>query len=92
MMEQSEDTFEPADEKSHVSIELSAEARRVIQALQELSEDFREVLYLRYVEDLEPQEIARILGISANLASVRMSRGMDELRKIMRTSKVIDSA
>lgn len=86
MMEKDERAFEPADERSYEGIALSAEAQLVIRTFEKLGEDFREVLYLRYVEELEPKEIAHALGLSANLVSVRISRGMEELREILRSS------
>ncbi|HBV01740.1 MAG TPA: hypothetical protein DEF00_05180 [Candidatus Taylorbacteria bacterium] len=86
MMEQGGEAIEPADKDGREHIELSSEAKLVIKAFEKLGEEFREVLYLRYVEDLEPKEIARMLGLTANLVSVRISRGMEELRKIMRSS------
>lgn len=85
MMEKDEGAFEPADEGSSEGIALSAEARLVIRTFEKLSDDFREVLYLRYVEELEPKEIAHMLGITTNLVSVRMSRGMEELRIHLKT-------
>lgn len=85
MMEEDDAVWEPTDEKSHRDIEHSAEARMVVAAFETLEEDFRDVLHLRYVEDLEPREIALMLGLTANLVSVRLTRGMNELRKIMKT-------
>lgn len=86
MMEQGGEAIEPADKDGRERIELSSEARMIIKAFEELSAEFREVLYLRFVDDLELKEIARMLGLTANLVSVRMHRGMRELRKIMKSN------
>ena len=58
-----------------------AEGRFVLAKVNELSSSYRDPVYLRYVEGLSPGEIGKILGISANAASVRVNRGLLELRK-----------
>lgn len=54
---------------------------RLEQALDQLSEDDRELLRLAAWEDLRPAEIAEVLGISANAASVRLHRARRALRQ-----------
>ncbi len=73
--------FDVIDEKMTNEIEVGAEGRYLIDKINELSPDFRDPVYLRFVENLLPQEIAAILNISANTASVRITRGLEELRK-----------
>jgi len=63
------------------SIELEAEGRYLLEKINELDPSARTPVYLRFVEDLSPKEISDILGISANAASVRINRGLAELRK-----------
>lgn len=63
-------------------IELQHEARYLLERLQELEPLYQQVVYLRYVEDLKPKEIAEILGESVNSISVRIHRGIKQLRKI----------
>lgn len=63
-------------------LESVAEGRYLISKINELTEASREPVYLRFVEDLSPPEIGKILGISANAASVRINRGLEELRRI----------
>jgi RNA polymerase sigma-70 factor (ECF subfamily) len=48
----------------------------VLVKVKELPDDARDVLLLRFVDDLEPREIALILGISANNVSVRLNRAL----------------
>ena len=83
MLEDEGEAKEPADERSYRAIELSAEAQLILRVFGELDDDFREVLHLRYVEDLEPREIAEVLNITANLVSVRLTRGMAALREML---------
>jgi RNA polymerase sigma-70 factor (ECF subfamily) len=74
--------FDPADPRSEENIVSGSEGRRLIDSIGRLDPSYRQAVYLRYVEDLSPQEIGEILGISANAASVRITRGLGELRKI----------
>jgi RNA polymerase sigma factor (sigma-70 family) len=50
------------------------------RALAELPENQREVLHLRYAEDLSRAEIAQVLDISENLVKSRLYEGMVNLR------------
>jgi len=83
MMGEENSFFDPPDEKSTRQVELGAEGRYILEKINSLSDSNRDALYLRFVEDLSPEEIGKILGISANAASVRINRGLEELRKLM---------
>lgn len=81
--EEREGGFDVLDEETTASnLESGAEGRYLINQINKLEPNYREPLYLRYVEDLSPPEIGKILGISVNAASVRINRGLVELRKI----------
>ena len=60
---------------------LRIEGADALAMLRQLSEEDRDVLTLRFVDELEPREIAEVLGISANAASVRIHRAMKRLRE-----------
>jgi len=62
-----------------------AEYVRAREALQTLDEAYREPVYLRIVEDLSPRDIAQILNISENVASVRINRGIKKLQQLLHT-------
>lgn len=81
-MVESEDgqVFDIPDEKMQTDIKLSAEASVVLKALDKLSTGYREAVYLRFVEDLTLAEIAKILATTPNAVSIRLNRGLDELR------------
>lgn len=51
-------------------------------ALEHLSERDRELLELRYEEDLTQVEVARKLGIPVGTAKVRLHRARDKLRRV----------
>ena len=63
------------------SILCGAEGRYLLEKLNDLDIVHRQPVYLRFVEGLSPGEIGEILGISSNTASVRINRGLNELRK-----------
>jgi RNA polymerase sigma-70 factor (ECF subfamily) len=56
---------------------------RVRTALKALGEADREVLILRYLEDLPFAEVAIVLGITENAAKVRHFRALERMRKLM---------
>ncbi|OHB10937.1 MAG: hypothetical protein A3G05_02250 [Candidatus Zambryskibacteria bacterium RIFCSPLOWO2_12_FULL_45_14] len=80
--------FDAPDPKVELEIEMNADARRVLSVLSDLEPQYREVIYFRYVEDLTPQEIAEILKLNANTVSVRITRGIEALRKLMGIKKM----
>lgn len=74
--------YEPVNERAAEDLKLEAEGRYLIAKICELSPSHRQAVYLRFVEGLPPGEIGEALGISANAASVRVSRGIEELRSL----------
>jgi RNA polymerase sigma factor (sigma-70 family) len=54
--------------------------RSVADHMLSLDENVRQILYMRYVEDLEPIEVARRLGIPDGTVRWRMKQGLDHLR------------
>ena len=82
MMEGENNSYDLPDEKSINNIEMGAEGRYLLKKIDELSPVYKDAVYLRFVEDLSPGDIGKILGISANAAGVRVNRGLEELRKI----------
>jgi len=83
--DEGERPFDHPDERSETDIILSSEAKSVLKEIDNLEPVYREVLYLRFVEDLSPQEIAMILKITPNTASVRITRGIEKLREKFHT-------
>jgi len=75
--------FDVPDEKITLDIEMSADAKRALEMLNNLAPQYREVIYLRYMEGFSPKDIAEILRLNVNVVSVRITRGMESLRKLM---------
>lgn len=63
-------------------IEIAQEATFLMEKIRELDPLYQQVIYFRFIEDLGPKEIAEILGVSVNVVSVRIYRGIRQLRKV----------
>lgn len=74
-----QDGFDPKDDKLDITLE--SEVALLRNAIEALDEDYREVIYLRFVEDMGVGEIAEALGVSPNLVSVRINRGKKKLQE-----------
>ncbi|MBI4079892.1 RNA polymerase sigma factor [Candidatus Kaiserbacteria bacterium] len=56
---------------------------RAIEAIRQLPDLYREVLMMRYVNDLSIPEIADSIEESENVVSVRLHRGLKKLRALL---------
>ncbi len=74
-----EDGYEPKV-VSHERVEAMAEQGEMLALLDRLDDDHREVVTMRYLEQLSPKEIAEALGVSENVVSVRLHRAIKQLR------------
>jgi len=74
--------LEPQYEQKH-AIESNIEAGRILKIMDRLDGKYREVVVMRYIDDLKPEEIAEIVGESANNVSVRINRGLKQIREIL---------
>ena len=70
--------FDPIGD-SHEEIINASEKNIAIEIIGQLDEKYRDVVYLRLVEELDMKEIAQTLKITANNATVRFHRGMKQL-------------
>lgn len=59
------------------------DARRITQYLEELDAPARQLIVMRYIDDLGPRDIANITGESENVISVRIHRALAKLRIII---------
>lgn len=65
----------------HKDMEREMVLSEVHAAMDKLPEDIKEILTFRYVDDMDPKEIAEVLDISPNNVSVRLNRAVKVLRK-----------
>ena len=60
------------------------EENQVWQALTQLEETYRLPIYLFYFQELSTQEIARVLSIRPGAVRMRLSRGREQLRILLK--------
>lgn len=68
----------------HKQIERTAEVTEVLSVINQLDDDAREALLLRYVEGFTPKEIAALTGETANAVSVRINRAIKKVQHLIR--------
>ena len=61
--------------------DIMAEYQEVLETIKDLEEKDREVLMLKYVEGLDPKDIAELLNETANAISVRLNRATKRLQQ-----------
>lgn len=76
-----EEGYDP-QETGVLSADVLADISLLKKAIEDLEADYREVIYMRFVEGLGIEEIAENLNISANLVSVRINRGRKKLKAV----------
>ncbi len=64
-------------------VEATIDGAKIGTYLKQLPKEDREILVLRFVDDLSPKEIAEVLGETANVVSVRIHRAVKKLRELI---------
>lgn len=72
--------FQTADTRL-LKAEDEAEYGEILAVIGALEDKDKEVLLLRYVEGLDPKDIAQITGETANVVSVRINRAIEKVQK-----------
>ena len=75
----------PADE----AIEAAVPVAEINQALDALPESYREVLVLRFVDELSYADVAEQAGISEENARARVSRGRNMLKRMLTSTSAL---
>jgi len=75
--------FEPG-KSEHEFHRTQFDVKRVIDTLSNLSEKDREVIVMRYIDELSPKEIANILHETENVVSVRIHRAIKKVHEILK--------
>lgn len=68
----------------HHIIDRQLERKWMVDSLNQLSLEYRSVLYLRFFQDLKYAEIALALDITLNTVKTRISRGLKHLEGIIK--------
>lgn len=85
-----EQGFDPGHD-DHKQIFYSIDVGYALEIVDQLPEIYREAVILRYVEELQPREIAEILGESENVISVRIHRGLSKIQEVLKQQKGNDN-
>ena len=60
------------------------DAKTLVSKLDQLLDDsYREVIVMRYINDLDPKDIAVITGETPNVISVRLHRALKKLHEVL---------
>lgn len=78
-----EEGFDPPDRTQENVGAKNLDEEIVLRTFEKLEEPYREVVMLRYIDGFRPMEIADMLGVSANVVSVRLHRGIAILRSLI---------
>lgn len=76
-----EGAFEELRESTAEALAATIDGRKAFTVLEELPDVYREVIILRFVDELGPKEISELIEESENVVSVRIHRGLAMLRK-----------
>lgn len=61
----------------------AADARQILRVVDELEPDYKEVILMRYLQDMSVKEISSTIGVTQVNASVRIHRALKKLRKLV---------
>ena len=82
-----DDEVDIPDESTFVEdIDMKMTISGIQSKLDTLHEAYRELIVLRYVNDLSIQEIASITGLTENNVSVKLHRAVESLKKLVQTT------
>lgn len=76
-------SFEELSENTVDSLAATIDGRKAFAVLEKLPDVYREVIILRFVDELGPKEISELIEESENVVSVRLHRGLKLLRDTM---------
>jgi RNA polymerase sigma-70 factor (ECF subfamily) len=81
LMEEGFDYSETEDIQTEKETEFDSKIAK--EALEELGDSYKEILTLRYIDDLSITEIAERTGMTENNISVKIHRGLQKLNEIL---------
>lgn len=76
-----EGNFEELSESTTDVLAATIDGRKAFELLEELPDQYREVIILRFVDQLGPREISELIEESENVISVRIHRALKLLRQ-----------
>ena len=82
-----EGTFDELSESTAEALAATLDGRKAFEVLEELPDVYREVIILRFVDELGPKEISELIEENENVVSVRLFRGLKMLRERIETKE-----
>ncbi|MEY3784440.1 MAG: hypothetical protein RLZZ230_762 [Candidatus Parcubacteria bacterium] len=76
-----EGSFDELSENTVETLAATIDGKKAFELLEELPDQYREVIIYRFVDQLGPREISELIEESENVVSVRIHRGLKMLRK-----------
>jgi RNA polymerase sigma-70 factor (ECF subfamily) len=76
-----EGSFDDLTSNNVESLAATLDGKQAFAMLEELPDTYREVLILRFIDELGPKEISNLIEESENVVSVRLHRGLRLLRE-----------
>ncbi|MFH1670841.1 MAG: sigma-70 family RNA polymerase sigma factor [Patescibacteria group bacterium] len=73
------------DGESGKEIKEDIDAKEVMRVLGTIKEPHRSLLVMRYIDELQPVEIAKLVGGTANAVSVKLNRAVKYLRSSLQS-------
>lgn len=78
-----EGSFDELSESTAEALAATIDGRKAFELLEEMPDQYREVIILRFVDQLGPREISELIEETENVVSVRIHRGLKMLRKLL---------
>lgn len=78
-----EGSFSELSESTVEAMSATIDGKKAFELLTELPDQYREVIILRFVDQLGPKEISELIEESENVVSVRLHRALKQLRHII---------
>jgi RNA polymerase sigma-70 factor (ECF subfamily) len=75
-----EGSFDDLSESTIETLAATIDGRKAFELLAEIPDQYREVIILRFVDELGPREISALIEETENVVSVRIHRGLKLLR------------
>ena len=83
-----EGSFSELSESTAEALAATIDGKKAFELLEELPDQYREVVILRFVDQLGPREISELIEESENVVSVRIHRALKMLRQKLEAQDV----
>jgi RNA polymerase sigma-70 factor (ECF subfamily) len=78
-----EGSFDELSESTAEALAATIDGKKAFELLEQLPDQYKEVIILRFVDQLGPREISKLIEETENVVSVRIHRGLKTLRNML---------